>query len=130
MIKDALELVNGLIGLVKSPTSGWRAFILLVVGGHIMWACGWVPGLTGFALASDVMNVQTQLEQIQKSQRISLRITLAEEICRLRALRERATSNEPLWAQLDKTFHEQQENYKTVDDHGAEYDISQCSAPK
>jgi hypothetical protein len=131
VFKDLLELVTE---LVKSPTAAWRIVVTLVVGGHIMWACGWVPGLAGFALAADVAeankSLQGQLSQIQHSQRISLRIALAEEICRLRELRSKATENVPLWQQLDKTFREQQENYKTVDDHGEEYDTSQCSAPK
>lgn len=50
----------------------WRAFIatatlLLMFGlaGHIAWACGYIPGLPGFARAQDVHELKTDFRKQQ-----------------------------------------------------------------
>lgn len=130
MLKEALSFVTALI---TSPVAAWRVVIIMVVGGHIAWACGWLPGLRGFALAGEVdakvAQIDSRLGAIETKQDIALRIALADEICRLHALRDANVTNPPLWRTLNDTFNARQEDYRAVN-NGNEYAIAQCSAPR
>lgn len=130
MFKEALAFGTALL---TSPVAAWRIVIIIVVGGHIMWACGWLPGMPGFALAADVDGKVAQLDArlgtIETKQDIALRIALADEICRLYTLRAANVANPPLWRTLNETFNARQEDYSAVN-KGREYDVGQCSAPR
>lgn len=130
MLKEALSLVSA---LATSPVAAWRTVIVLVIGGHIAWACGVIPGVQGFAVAGEVdakvAQLDARLGAIETKQDIALRIALADEICRLYALRAANTANPDLWRTLNETFNQRQENYRAVNS-GADYDVGQCSAPR
>jgi hypothetical protein len=130
VVKDMLAAA---VAAVNSPVAVWRLFVLFVVGGHIAWACGLIPGIRGFALANEVDEKIAQLDHrlsaIETKQDIALRIALADEICRLYSLRAANTANPDLWRTLNETFNQRQENYRAVN-NGADYDVGQCSAPR
>lgn len=121
------------VAAVNSPVAVWRLFVLFVVGGHIAWACGLIPGIRGFALANEVDEKIAQLDHrlsaIEAKQDIALRIALADEICRLYALRAQNVANPPLWRTLNDTFNARQQDYSAING-GREYDVGQCSAPR
>lgn len=127
------EVLQILRELSTSPVAAWRVVILLLIGGHISWACGWIPGIDGFALAGEVDDKIAQLDerlgQIESKQDIALRIALADEICRLYALRAENAANPPLWRTLNDTFNARQVDYARVNE-GRQYDVGQCSAPR
>lgn len=106
MLKELLSLGTA---LVTSPVAAWRVVILLVFGGHVAWACGWLPGLQGFALVAEVDSKIAQLDSrlgaIETKQDIALRIALADEICRLYALRGQSAGNDALWQTLNNAFN-------------------------
>jgi len=126
MFKEALAFATA---LVTSPVAAWRVVVIMVGGGHIAWACGWLPGIQGFAMAGEVEGLENKLVAIETKQNIALRIALADEICRLHALRDQNVSNQPLWQTLNETFNNRQEDYRAVN-NGVEYAISQCSAQR
>lgn len=39
-------------------------FTLSFLGAHIAWACNWLPGVPGFALAADVVGIQSSLQNL------------------------------------------------------------------
>jgi hypothetical protein len=67
MVRDALKELfpPGVPPLLK-----WRlamfAFVVLT-SAHIFWACGWIPGVGGFALASDMDQQQQTIAALEKS---------------------------------------------------------------
>jgi hypothetical protein len=130
MLKEALAAFSALVTL---RPAAWRVIILLILFGHIAWACNWLPGVQGFALASEVdkqiKQLDSRLGMIETKQDIALRIALADEICRLYALRAESTTNPSLWRTLNETFNSRQEDYRAVND-GSEYVIAQCSAQR
>lgn len=127
------ELFALIAEAVKSPTVAWRLIVTLIVGVHIAWACGWLPGIQGFALAAEVddetTTIKSRLTAIETKQDIALRIALADEICRLYALRDQSVSQPTLWRTLNDTFNDRQEDYAAINS-GREYDVSQCSASR
>ncbi len=73
-----LEFLDRLLGLDALDTTGLdleerrrlarrdRSFIglfMLGVSLHIAWSCGWLPGLSGFAFASDIKSTSAQLSE-------------------------------------------------------------------
>lgn len=46
-------------------TTVWRVLITLIIAGHVAWACGWVPGVSGFAMADEVSDVKEDVKTIQ-----------------------------------------------------------------
>jgi hypothetical protein len=130
MFKEALALATA---VVTSPVATWRVVVVMVFGGHVVWACGWLPGIPGFAMAGEVEEKVAQLDSrlgaIESKQDIALRIALADEICRLFELREQSRGNAPLFQTLNEAFNDRQEDYRNV--NGARpYDVAQCSAPR
>lgn len=127
------KLVELIVEATKSPTVAWRLLVTLIVGLHITWACGYLPGIRGFALAGEVdakvAGLDARLATIETKQNIALRIALADEICRLYALRASNVANPPLWRTLNDTFNARQQDYSAVNE-GREYDVGQCSAPR
>lgn len=125
MVKTALGLFAEAL---KSPTAAWRLLVAGVIAVHIAWACSWLPGIQGFALAADLdvtkASVDARLKSIEEKQDISLRLALAAEICRIQALRN-STADTALRAQLTRSFDEKQEAYRSVN-NGARYPIAEC----
>lgn len=46
--------------MVQTIIAGLFAF-------HIAWACGWLPGISGFALASDTQQVQEDIKDLRQT---------------------------------------------------------------
>ena len=40
----------------------WRTAFIAILGLHIFWACGWLPGVSGFAMASDFKLIKNEVE--------------------------------------------------------------------
>jgi len=106
------------------PDLWWR----LVVSGVLsflflafLWSVGAFAalGFPGLARAD-------KLAEIERKQDMQLRITLAQEVCRLYFLRMDASGQ--LWAQLNDTFDKRQEEYAAVN-NGQRYPTSECSRP-
>lgn len=109
MVKEAIVLARTLI---ESQTAVWRVAIMLVVGAHVVWACGLLPGMPGFALAADVQDNTLKLGQIEKSVNCN---AIESEIKRLRSeLRDNETrlieaqqdGNQPLIQQITRVIGE------------------------
>ena len=124
-------LVEFLAEAAKSPTVAWRLLATVIICVHIAWACGWLPGIQGFALAENVeeenKTIRSRLTAIESKQDIALRIALADEICRLFTLRSANVANPPLWRTLNDTFNARQEDYAQISE-GRAYDVAQCSS--
>ena len=125
MIKEALGLITEAL---KTPTAAWRVLVAFVITMHVAWACSWLPGISGFALAADLeaskLETNSRLSSIEAKQDISLRLALAAEICRIQSLRN-ATADAVMRAQLNRSFDEKQEQYASVN-RGARYPIAEC----
>jgi len=69
--------------LENTPLGKWRMAVAGAVCAfsfHVAWACGWVPGLQGFALADDArVQVQT-VQQLQQGQNTILVRLIAGDI--------------------------------------------------
>ena len=128
------KMVGIAADILKSPTSAWRAALLLLLGGHIAWSCGWIPGITGFALAQDLEDqeeqieeqlarVEDQVERVEEKLSTVLRIALAQEVCRLFRLRNEATG--ALQSQLHNSMLEKQDEYVLAT--GTRYPVSECT---
>lgn len=64
-----------------------------------------------------------KLDEIERKQDMQLRLTLAQEICRIHQLR--LESSGPVWVQLNASFERRQEDYAAVND-GARYPVQEC----
>lgn len=135
MIKHAASLAKELIPPgVEEGVLRWRLMmagtmvaIAATLGLHVAWACGLVPGIDGFALAADVEQAQTQIEQklsrLETSQNTLLRIALAQEICRIYRLRNESSGQ--LQRQLQSSLFEKQDEYSAI--AGERYPVAECA---
>lgn len=108
----------------------WR---LAVAGGffamafHVAWACGWVPGLPGFAEARDLREQQVIVQEVAQGQNLILVRLIAADIETARqrqcqALRENNRAAADGWAvSLNTALRE----YLTF--AGREYVVRPCS---
>lgn len=118
MVKDFATLAGDLI---KSPVAAWRVAILSILSlfaFHVAWACGWVPGIPGFAMAADVSELVGKQAQIEQAVVCN---AIAAEIKRLRSeLRDNETkmieaqqsNNRALIAQLTRVINEIEDNVR------------------
>jgi hypothetical protein len=61
-LKHAWALLS--LGLTAQQQRTAMLIILLAgFGFHVLWACGYIPGLPGFALANDVTELRRELEE-------------------------------------------------------------------
>lgn len=101
---------------------------LSLTAAHVAWACGWLPGITGFALAADLddkqQSIEVRLGQIETRLNASLEILMAQEICRLYRLRDTADEGQ-LISQLSRSLEEKQQAYATIS--GSRYPLSECA---
>jgi hypothetical protein len=88
MFKALFDLAIGTIP-AEHRTSVWRMFLTLIVGGHILWACGMIPGLDGFARAAEAQENRDAIARIEQSVSCN---AIEAEIKRLRSeLRDNET---------------------------------------
>lgn len=108
----------------------WR----LVVAGvmtfmvfHILWACGLLPGVSGFAQADDVYTkfekIQEKLEDADKVQKKILQSQLAAQLRDLHKIRC-ASTDEHVTMRLDRDIDEAQQEYREVS--GERYPLPPC----
>lgn len=84
------ELFSAVTTVIESKTATWRLIVLFVVGGHVAWSCGWLPGIQGFAMAQDVQNNTSKLNAIERTVICN---SIGSELGRLRSeLRQAETS--------------------------------------
>lgn len=60
----------------------WRVLITILVGVHVAWACGWLPGISGFAMADDLKQMNRDISRLEQTIACNL---IETEINRLRA---------------------------------------------
>lgn len=70
MLEALVVLIDKLFFMEDNPNARrrWRltvALVLLLVGFHVAWACGFVPGLDGFARADSVAVVKSDVAMIR-----------------------------------------------------------------
>lgn len=108
----------------------WR----LVVAGvmtfmvfHILWACGLLPGVSGFAQADDVeykfAEIKKQLKDSSEVQKKILQAQLAAQLRDLHKIRC-GSSDENVKLRLDREIDEAQLEYKTLT--GERYPLQAC----
>lgn len=44
-----------------------QSLVALLFLFHVLWACGWLPGISGFALASDTAQVQEDIKDLRRT---------------------------------------------------------------
>lgn len=53
------------------PEGAKQRFLLLVmsvfIAIHVSWACGWIPGISGFAMAQDTAEISEEVEQLREA---------------------------------------------------------------
>ena len=80
---DLKDLISS---LASSDAAGmWRVFIALLLVGHIAWACGWLPGISGFAFANDVDALRSEFNEYLKVDLEEKLFNMQERLCALRA---------------------------------------------
>lgn len=47
---------------VRQTVQLWVVSIILAF--HVLWACGWIPGMPGFALDTDISEVKVELRDL------------------------------------------------------------------
>ena len=107
------------------PDLWWRLVVsglLAFLFAAFLWSVGAFAalGYPGLARAD-------KLSEIERKQDIQLRLTLAQEICRLYFLRMDASGQ--LWTQLNDTFEKRQEEYAAVNGGQRYQTSSECSRP-
>lgn len=97
----------------------WRLAIsgtLLVIAGllafHISWACGWLPGLPGFAMASEMAQVDKKVDRLYQSD-------LVDRIEKILRFKCNSGSQE-----LDSTLRDLEAEYR--DEVGQQYQRPSC----
>lgn len=144
-VKEAFEFLKV---LAQKPSNGWLAILALALGFHTAWSAGWlnVFGIKGFAVAGEVDTVKTELRKeivdsknemtgqinavkaelnlIQAQQNASLRILMAQEICRIYRLREQSIDR-TLTAQLSESFEQKQIDYQRLGN--PRYPVAECA---
>lgn len=108
--------------------------IIAILAIHFAWDSGYGKpfGLTPVVRADQLDDrmgkVEGRLDTIEGKQNQSLKLALAQEICRLFHLRNAADSGSQLREQLDKSFEEKQTEFATIN-RGARYSVAECSPP-
>jgi hypothetical protein len=125
------------LGALVPPGIGkalkWRLVVSLSIGTlglFAAWTLGWFTALgfsSGFARADETKALSGRLASIEDNQKTGLRITLAQEICRLYFLRDSATGE--AWRVFNDSLDKHQEEYATVN-KGIRYPVVECSKPK
>lgn len=49
----------------RAKVALWRGSITALLLFHIFWACGWVPGMPGFALAAHAEDTNSEVRQLR-----------------------------------------------------------------
>lgn len=126
MIGKVVDLALGNLS-PETRTALWRAGITLAIVVHIMWACGFLPMVEGFAFAGDLERaqgeIQEKLERLEESQNTLLRIALAQEICRIYVLRNMASGDTQ--RQLQRSLFEKQDQYVAI--VGERHPVTECA---
>ena len=63
-------------------TALWRIGITGLISFHVAWACGWIPGMTGFAMAGDFHFLAEKVDSIEISLLEAEIIEAQERFCR------------------------------------------------
>lgn len=91
LLKMALTDFSSLPRGVRYTIQVWVVTALFV--SHIAWACGWIPGVSGFAFASDIDDVQHDLQALSTEVQHELRELTGElRTQRIEYLEERILS--------------------------------------
>ena len=56
--------------------------IVVFIGFHVAWACGWIPGIPGFAMAGDVTQLSGKVSGIEQSLLEAEIIEAQERLCK------------------------------------------------
>jgi len=79
---DLKDLISS---LASSDAAGmWRVFTALLLVGHIAWACGWLPGISGFAFANDVDALRDEFNDYLRVDLDEKLFNMQERLCALR----------------------------------------------
>ena len=60
----------------------WRVGLTAALVFHVSWACGWIPGMTGFAMAADYHFLAEKVDSIELSLLEEKIIEAQERLCR------------------------------------------------
>lgn len=66
-------------------TAIWRVGITALLVFHVSWACGWVPGLPGFAMATDYQVLSVKVNRVERSLLEKDLVEAQERFCNARA---------------------------------------------
>lgn len=51
----------------EQRTAVWRIGLTFLILGHVSWACGWLPGISGFAMAADYERLAGTVDKVTVS---------------------------------------------------------------
>lgn len=51
----------------EARTAVWRVSITAFLVFHIFWACGWIPGIPGFAMAAEYQGLQDEVQTVKET---------------------------------------------------------------
>lgn len=74
--KLALTDFSSLPPGVRHTLQVWLVTVLFSV--HVAWACGWIPGMSGFAFAQDIDDVKHEIKELTEELRTQ-RVEYLEE---------------------------------------------------
>lgn len=119
-LKDLFELS---LAEDSRTAAYWRLFIALLLTTHIAWACGWLPGVSGFAFAGEVHKLTTEFREHLVTDLEEKLFNMQERLCELRFDPDKYSVDKE--ARYKERIRNLMRAYRDLADHN--YVLDQCA---